>query len=224
MRKQYIVIGLGVFGMAITKTLAEYDVDVIAVDRNKKRVQDIADVVSHVGILDASDKEALQEIGAGECDTAIVAIGNHLEEAILAILHLKELGVPHIVAKANNDMNAMVLKKIGADEVIQPELSMGERIGKSILSEQVSDVIDVDSQYSVMTFKAPNHWLNQTLGQLNVRERYDINVLGIRRGNQELTVAFDPHYVVTAADTFVVFARTTVAEQIDVVYNTKYIL
>lgn len=224
MKKQYIVIGLGIFGMAIAKTLSEYDVDVIAVDQNETRVNAVSDMVEHVGILDASDKEALQEIGAGDCDTAIIAIGDHLEIAILTILHLKELGVAHIVAKANDNVHAKVLKKVGADEVIQPELSMGERVGKALLSDHVSDVIEIGATHSVMTFVAPEHWIGQTLGQLNLRMKYGMNILGIRRGNGVLSELFDPDQVVQGSDEFVVFAKSDIAEKIDIVYNTKYTL
>lgn len=218
MKKQYGVIGLGIFGRTIAQTLAQYDVDVIAVDKNYQNVEKMADGVTQSAVLDSTQLKALQEMGMGECDVVVVAIGSHLETAILTVLNLKELGVAHVVAKANNEINADILLKIGADEVIQPELSMGERVGKALLSEYVTDVVELDEAHSVMEIIVPDKWWGKTLGEIDVRRRYDMNILGIRqRGQKNLSVMFDPGYIVQNGDQFVVFARTDIAENFDVI-------
>lgn len=218
MRKQYGVIGLGIFGRTIAQTLSKYDVDVIAVDKKYQNVEKVADDVTQSAILDSTQLKALQEMGIGECDVVVVAIGSHLETAILTVLNLKELGVPNVVAKANNETNAKILLKIGADEVIQPELNMGERVAKALLSEHVTDVVELDDEHSVMEIIVPDKWCGKTLGDLDVRRRYDMNILGIRQhGQKNLSVVFDPAYIVKKGDQFVVFARTDIAENFDVI-------
>lgn len=218
MRKQYGVIGLGIFGRTIAQSLSEYDVDVIAVDKNYQHVEKLASDVTQSAVLDSTQLKALQEMGMGDCDVVVVAIGSHLETAILTVLNLKELGVKTVVAKANNEMNAKILLKIGADEVIQPELSMGERVAKALLSEHVTDVVELDEAHSVMEIIAPDKWCGKTLGELDIRKRYDMNILGIKQqGHKNLSVVFDPEYIVKSGDQFVVFARTDIAENFDVI-------
>lgn len=218
MKKQYGVIGLGIFGRTIAQTLAQYDVDVVAIDKNYQHVEKLAGDVTQSAVLDSTQLKALQEMGMGECDVVVVAIGSHLETAILTVLNLKELGVAHVVAKANNETNAKILLKIGADEVIQPELNMGERVGKALLSEHVTDVVELDEAHSVMEIIVPDKWCGKTLGEIDVRRRYNMNILGVRQhGQKNLSVVFDPEYIVQNGDQFVVFARTDIAENFDVI-------
>lgn len=193
--------------MSVAKTLAKYDdVEVIAIDQDMKKVEEIADIVVQANVLDVLDKKSLEEVGVADCDKAIVAIGSNLESEILAVLHLKELGVKHIVAKANNEVNAKILEKIGADEVIQPEREMGESLAKALLSDNVLDVMDIDEKHCIMEIIAPQSWINQSLIQLNTRVKYHANILGIRQNRkEELQTNFSGEYVVQEQDLLTIF-------------------
>lgn len=216
MKRQYVVIGLGIFGMSVAKTLVKYDdVEVIAIDRDMKKVEEIAELVTQANVLDVLDKKSLEEVGVSDCSHAIVAIGSHLESAILAILYLKELGVGHIVAKAKNEVNAKVLKRIGADEVIQPEQEMGEEVAKALLSDSVLEVMTIDEKHCIMEIIAPKNWVGKTLLMLNMRQVYQTNVLGIRKGKkQNLITDFDGHYIVQENDLLTVFTNNHFLDKI----------
>lgn len=208
MRKQYVVIGLGNFGMSVAKTLAAYDaIEVIAIDKEMKRVEAIADVVTQANVLDVTDKKALEAVGVSDCDKAIVAIGNHLESAILAILHLKELGVKEIVAKSNNVINTSILKKIGADVVVEPEREMGVEIARALLSDQVHEVNLIDDKHCIMEINVPKAWIGQTIAQLNLRQKYEATILGIRKTKLEfLNTDFLDDTVLECDDLLTLFA------------------
>ena len=148
--KQYAVIGLGIFGSTISKTLSQYGFEVIAVDKNVECVERVSEYVTQGVIGDATDLEFLKNIGIADVDVAVVAIGNHLEESILSVLNLKELGVPYIIAKAKNKQFKAVLEKIGADRVVRPEKEMGQKIAKSLMRNNIIDLIEIDDSYSIV--------------------------------------------------------------------------
>jgi trk system potassium uptake protein TrkA len=129
MIKEYLVLGLGRFGTALCERLIEHGQTVMAVDYDQKIVQDAADWISNVVQLDVTDPDALGDIGAGDFDTAIVAIGTNFEASVLATIILKELGVKHVIAKALSTLHQQVLLRVGADEVIFPERKAGQDLG-----------------------------------------------------------------------------------------------
>lgn len=180
-RKQYVVIGLGRFGIALAKTLYEIGNDVLAIDKNEDLIEDISDDVTHAVVLDATDENALQNLGIKNFDVAIVTIGDNLQSSILVTLLVKELGIKYIVAKARNELHAKVLLKTGADRVILPEKEMGVRVAYNLASSSILDYIELSPDYSVMEIEVIPSWYNQTLQELNLRSKYDINVMAIKK-------------------------------------------
>lgn len=152
-KKQYVVLGLGVFGSTVAKTLSQFDCEVLAIDKDEECVDRVADIVTKAVIGDVTDKEFLLDLGVNEFDVGIVAIGDHLEESILAVMNLKELGISHIVAKAKNKRFMQVLEKVGADRVVRPEKEMGLKIARSLLRKNITDLIQLDDTYSVVEMK-----------------------------------------------------------------------
>lgn len=130
--KQYAVLGLGIFGSTVATTLAEYGCEVIAVDQDESCVERVADEVTKAVVANVTDQEELRAIGIEDIDVAIVAIGTHLEEAVLATMNLKELGVPYVIAKAKNKQFMKILEKVGANKVIRAEKDMGLKVAKSL--------------------------------------------------------------------------------------------
>lgn len=214
--KQYAVLGLGVFGSTVAKTLSAYNYEVVAVDADLKCVERMADIVTQAVQCDITDKEELRAAGVGDCDIAIVGMGSHLEATVMAIINLKELGVPYIIAKAKNKRYMQIFSKVGADRVVRPEKEMGVVVAKSLLSNSIIDMIDIDGDYSLVELKVPPKWVDHSLRELDVRNRYGINVIGVRKHNsQKLSVSLDADYVIEEDDQMVVIADTKTIEKFD---------
>lgn len=195
--RQYAVLGLGIFGSTVAKTLSKYNADVIAVDVDSKCVNRMADVVTQAMQCDITDIDQLRAAGIQDCDVAVVCMGNHLEESVMAIINLKELGIPYIVAKAKNKRFMEIFSKVGANKVVRPEKEMGEQVAKGILGKNIIDIIDIDSEYSVVEIPAPKEWTGKTLIDLNLRRKYGINVIGIRNHvTGDLNVCPEPDCII----------------------------
>lgn len=205
--KTYAVLGLGVFGSAVAKTLARSGMDVIAIDSNMDAVENAADVIPNAIQADCQDLEALREAGCGNAETAVVAMGSHLEDSIIAIMNLRELGVKQIIAKANNNRYRYVLERVGAAEVVEPEKEMGRRLAGTLLSPNVVDLSRLDESYSLLEVKAPKEWISHSLKELELRSRYGVNVIGIKRsGNGTMSADFTGDTIISETDTLVVVA------------------
>ncbi len=210
-RKSYCVLGLGIFGSTLAKKLALYNHEVIAVDNDMSCVERITDSVDVCIKADFTDVEQLRAIGVADCDVAIVATGSHLEESVLAIMNLKELGVPYVVAKAKNKKFQNILLKVGADRVVRPEREMGERVAKQLVSQNIVDLIDIDDEYSIVEIVAPGKWIDKSLIELNLRNAYGINVLGIRKNaNDKLSISPAADYKIALGDRLLVIADTAI--------------
>lgn len=215
-KKQYLVLGLGIFGSTVAKTLSEYGHEVLAVDQDITCVDRIAPMVSQAVQADMTNIEQLRVIGAGEFDVAIIGTGSDLENTLLAVLNLRELGVPYIVAKAKNKTAMKILETMGVDRVVRPEKEIGERTAKSLLSYNISDLVAVDDKYSIVELIAPKEWVGKSLRQLELRSQFGINVIGIRGAHEKTTdVAFSPEFILKPEDHLLVIAETIVLERLD---------
>lgn len=214
--KQYVVLGLGVFGSTVAKTLSQYGCEVLAIDKDPDCVQRVSEFVTKAVIGDVTDCQFLIDLGVEEFDVGIVAIGNHLEESLLGVLNLKEIGVPYIIAKAKNKRFKSVLEKIGADCIVRPEKDMGERVARSLLRKNITDLIEIDENYSIVEMKVPQAWIGHSLLNLDLRKNYGINILGLRDAQtHDLTLSVDPHYVIQVNDRFLMIAETEKIEKFD---------
>ncbi len=189
--KEYAVFGLGKFGRSVAETLAESGCEVLAVDRDEEKIQDIADIVTYAAKADVTDKEALQSLGISNLDAAVVAISDNLEASIMATILAKELGVPYVLVKAQSEIHASVLKKVGADAVIFPEKEMGARIAKNLISGNFIDLIELSSSFSMAEMGVPLEWVGKNLKDLNIRDKYSINVIALKNDDQ-IEVNIDP--------------------------------
>ena len=213
-KKIYAVLGLGVFGSTIAKTLSVYGCEVIAVDLDIECVERMADVCTNATQGDITNVDTLRASGVEDCDVAIVAVGSHLEESIMAVLNCKELNVPYIVAKAKNKKYMQILSAIGADKIIRPEKEMGERVAKGLLSENIIELIDIDSTFSIVELNAPKSWVGKSLIDLDARRRFGINVLGIRKiTDTKLRISPSAEYEIEADDHLLVIAETETFEK-----------
>jgi len=216
MNKQYAVLGLGIFGSTVATTLSKGGKEVLAIDRDLSCVERIADKVTKAVQADTTDIEQLRALGIQDFDVAIVAIGDQLESSILTVMNVKELGVKYILAKAKNKQFMQILEKVGADKVVRPEKDMGIKIAKSMLRNNIVDLVELEGGYSVVEMMAPSLWIGKTVKSLNVRAVYDFNIIGIRKlGEEKLKMSIDPDAVIEEGDHFLLVANTKNIEHFD---------
>jgi len=204
--KQFAVIGLGRFGTSVAMTLSKMGFDVLAVDSNEERVNNIMEHVTHAVQVDAMDEQALKALGIRNFDVVIVAIGQDIQSNILATVILKEMGVRKVVAKAITGLHGKVLERIGADKVVFPERDMGVRVAHALVSKNIMDQINISPDYSIIELMAPRIFTGKTLEVSNVRSKYGVTVLAIRRGN-EVIISPGAGQVVEEGDVLVVVGR-----------------
>jgi trk system potassium uptake protein TrkA len=180
--KTFGVIGLGRFGYYVARTLAQGGAEVIACDVDEEKVREISEYVSLAYVLDATDAKALKESGIADVDVAVVSVGENIEASILIVVQLKELGVKEIVAKAVNPLHGKVLEKLGVDRVVYPEKEMAIRVAHSLLVGEFIEEIPIGEKYSLFELKAFDFMLGKTLRELDIRRRFGVSVLAIKRG------------------------------------------
>ena len=205
--KSYIVVGLGRFGTQVAKRLYELGCEVLAIDDNNTKVQQVSNDVTHAVVADARDKEVLRALGAKDFDCAVVAIGDSLADSVLATMNLKELGIPKVICKARDDTHRQVLKKLGADQVVIPEQENADRLAKSLASRNVLDYIELSEDYGIVEVPAPASWQDKSLIELNVRAKLGLNILAVRRGG-DITVSPSADFRILRDDVLVVLGDT----------------
>ncbi len=220
LKQQFVVIGLGRFGSSVAKTLHSLGKDVLAIDQFEDTVQSISGSVTHAVAADSRDENVLKSLGVGNFEVAIVAIGSNIESSILVTLLLKELGVKYVIAKAQNEYHAKVLKKIGADRVIFPERDMGVKLAHNLLLSNIQEcitqdcVVELSNDYSVVEIVAPRQWVGKALGELNMRSKHGINVIAIKHG-KDINVSPSAEDVIHEDDVLVVIGGTDDLDRIE---------
>lgn len=179
--RQFAVIGLGRFGFSVAESLIKKGAQVLAIDRNEEKVQAISEIATYAVTLDATDESALKSIGIQNVDVAIVSIGEDIEASVLVVMILKEMGIKEIVAKAITDLHGRILVNLGVNRVVFPEGEMGKRLANSLVIPTVIDFIQLSDEYSIAEIPAPKEFEGQTLKELGIRARFNMNVLAIRR-------------------------------------------
>lgn len=182
MKKEFVVIGLGRFGGSIVRELIDQGADVMAIDKFSERVDEFAAIATQAIVADTTDESVLKSLGIRNFEHVIVAIGEDIQSSILTTLMLKEIGVNKITVKAQNDYHEKVLRKIGADQVVHPERDMGIRIANNIMSNNVLDYLELSDEHSIMEIKANEILAGSTIIDLDIRARYGINIVAIKRG------------------------------------------
>ena len=208
-KKTVIVIGLGSLGTALVSSLWEFGSEVIAIDEDPNRVDEIKDRSASAFVGDATDPTVLSDLVAHGKDVAVVTFGERFEDAVLCVASLKRLAVPEIVARAATDRMAEVLRAVGATRVVQLETEMGRRLASEIVLPVARDLLEFAGHYDVVPWTAQGTLVGKTLKELGLRQRYNLNVLGVRRtqgakhGGSKLEPA-GPETVIDAGDTLLI--------------------
>lgn len=186
MKKEFVVIGLGRFGGSIVNELVELDADVMAIDISQEKVDEFAQIATQAVAADTTDESALRSLGIRNFEHVVVAIGENIQASILTTLILKEIGVKRITVKAQNDYHEKVLRKIGADQVVHPERDMGKRIANNMVSNNILDYLELSDEYSIVEIQANEKLAGSTLIDLDIRAKYGVNIVAIKRASQIL--------------------------------------
>ena len=179
-RDSVVVIGLGRFGGAVAESLVHLGHDVLGIDESAALVQTWADRLAHVVQADTSNAETLRQLGVPEFQHAVVGIGTHIEASVLTTLALSELGVPDIWAKAVSRNHGRILERTGAHHVVYPEAAMGERVAHLVTGKMI-DFIEFDDGFSIVKTRAPQETVGRTLAESELRTRYGITIVGVKR-------------------------------------------
>jgi trk system potassium uptake protein TrkA len=185
-KKSYAVIGMGRFGESVVEELVKRQADVLVIDKNPERIAKMSKIATHAVTLDSTNVQALKEVGISSIDHVVVAIGKDLQSSILTTLILKDLGVDRVTVKVQDANHEKVVEKLGADEIIQPEQQSGKRLASKIISDNVLDYIDLNESHSFIIINVMDKIVDSTIINLNVRNKFHINIVAIRRGEDIL--------------------------------------
>jgi trk system potassium uptake protein TrkA len=190
-KKSFAVIGMGRFGQSVVEELIKREVDVLVIDRDPERIAKMSKIATHAVTLDTTDIQALKEVGISSIDHVVVAIGKDLQSSILTTLILKDIGVARVTVKVQDQNHAKVVSKLGADEIIQPEQQSGKRLASKIVSDNVLEFIDLNESHSFIVVHVTPKIIDSTIINLDVRNRFKINVVAIRRNGDIIIPSAD---------------------------------
>ncbi|MFM2189700.1 MAG: hypothetical protein RL491_86, partial [Bacteroidota bacterium] len=178
---KFAVIGLGQFGNAIARTLAVRGAEVLAIDSSEEHIEDIKEDVSYAVCMDATDIKLLRSHNVHEMDAVVVAIGEDFEALMLCIVQLLELKVKRIMARANGKHQRMILEKIGVSEILSPENDVGLAVAERLLNPNILTSLLLPDNYEIVEVKTPRSIANRTLGDINLRSKYNLNLITLKR-------------------------------------------
>ncbi len=211
---EFVVIGLGRFGTSVARTLLEYGHNVLAIDSDAGRVQGLSTSLPHVIQLDATNVDALRQAGVDAFDTGLVCIGTDFESNVLATVLLRRLGVKRVIAKARTRTQREILLRVGADEVILPEHEAGVRLARKLAAGHFIDYLEVSADVGIVELVAPPHFWGHTLAESELRQRYELTVVAVRRGD-ELLVSPSAAFRIEPNDILVVLGKLDDAERLN---------
>ena len=207
MKKTYAVFGLGRYGIAVARELVEHGMEVIAVDSEERIVNMAADELPICKCADITDPDVIRQLGISNVDVVIIAMANNLEASVMAVTLCKEIGVRTVIAKCAIEMHQKILTRVGADKVVFPENESGIRLARNLLSSGFVDMVSLAKNVSMIELDVKPEWLGKNLIQLNLRKKYSVNVVAIRRADM-VSVDIDPHAPLQKEDKLIVIANT----------------
>ena len=176
--------GLGSFGSAVALTLSEMGHEVLAVDSRMDIINEISHHVTHAVQLNATDETGFESLDVGQFDAAVVSIGENIRASVLISMLCKEAGVKLVVSKANDELHAKVLKKVGVDRVVFAERDMGVRVAKSIVAPHLVDLVSIGGDYTLAQLTVPETWVDRTLANLDVRRKYGVSIITVNHDSR----------------------------------------
>ena len=211
----FLIVGMGRFGNSLAMELSRLGHDVLVIDKSEERISSIADHVTHAVIGDAKDENVIRSLGVRNFDVAIVAIAENIEDSVLVTIMLKELGVKKVIAKAQSYLHMKVLDRIGADMTVFPERDMGKRLAQRLSATNIIDFIELSEDHSIVETETPHSWCGKSLGELNIRGEYGLNVIVARdKLAKDIIVSPNASYVIKDGDVLIVIGANEDIEKL----------
>ena len=193
--KSILLIGLGRFGKHIARKLHELNHEVMAIDKDEEKVEEVLPYVTNAQIGDSMNEAFLRSLGVGNYDVCIVAIGNDFQGSLETTSLLKELGAKMVVSRAARDVQAKFLLRNGADEIVYPEKQLATWTAIRYSSDHIFDYIELNDEYAIFEIEVPENWIGHSVGEINIRKKYNINIMAIKReGKMGLTITPDTRF------------------------------
>lgn len=186
-KKQYAVIGLGRFGQALTKRLHAEGAEVLAIDNDLETVNEMEPYCTQAVCADATDEAVLEKLGIRNLDVVVVCVTSNIESSVFITLTCKQIGVPKVIAKAQNARHSQVLKKIGADMVIIPEEESGAKLAANLVAPNMIEILSLSNKFRIVEIRTPLKWQHKTLIQLNLRNTEKVSIVLIKRGEEVIS-------------------------------------
>lgn len=202
---EYGIIGLGRFGYAMTKTLAEAGKEILSIDTIESRVKQVRNFTESAFVVSTLDKETLEDAGIQNCGTVIICIGDSIDVSILTTLNVISMGVERVIARAMSYEQGQILEKIGA-EVIYPENDMAVRLANKLINSNIMESMDLKGDIAVIELKITSKFANQTIQQINLRQKFNLNIIALEH-NGETTTEINPDYILQLNDGIVVIGQ-----------------
>lgn len=204
--KSILVIGLGRFGRHMAKKFSEQNNDVMAIDINEERINNVLSVVTNALIGDATNEQFMETIGVRDFDLCVVAIGDNFQSSLETTALLKDLGAKFVLARASRDVHAKFLLRNGADDVIYTEKETAERLAVKYGSDNIFNYIELNDEYSIYEIAVPSSWLNKSILKVNVRSKYGISILATKQGNNIYPLP-KPEHVFTDSESLMILGK-----------------
>lgn len=184
MVKRFAIIGLGYFGQNIARELTRLGAEVIVMDNTMMKIEEMKDEVAYAVRLDSTDEKTLRNQGLEDLDAVIVSIGEDFDNALLTCVLLLEFGCKNVIVKSTNPIHTRIFKSVGVHHVVSPDLDMAERLATSLINPNVLDAIPLTDEYSIIQVKAPKYMVGSMLKDLDLRRKYAVNLITIKRVNE----------------------------------------
>ncbi len=204
--KSILLIGLGRFGKHIAMNLSQLGCQVLAVDHVEERVNEVLPYVTSAQIGDSTNEEFLRSLGVGNFDACIVAVGNDFQSSLETASLLKELGAKLVVARAARDVQEKFLLRNGADEVVYPEKQLAKWTAIRCSADHILDYMELDEEHAMFEVTVPEEWAGRTIGQIDIRRRFHINIMGVKKGGR-LELTLSPDTLLGAGETMLVLGK-----------------
>lgn len=183
-KRQYVIFGLGRFGTALTKALYEYGAEVLVIDQDEDKINEISPFCTHAVCCDATDENNLKKLGINNMDVAVVCIASNVEASIFVSLMCKQMGIRTVISKASDERHKIVLQKIGVDMVFIPEEAMGEKLAATLVKPNMVEVMTLTDDFCMVEIRTPKKWQDKTLAELDLRNTEHVTLVVIKRGDE----------------------------------------
>jgi len=215
-KRKIAVLGISNYGFYLSQRLAEMGCEVLVIDKDELRVRKLQEEVDQAIIGDVTDPQILNSLHLEEYDAVVLSIGDEMSSSLLALLHLRDMGVKQIIGKAVSEEHARILKKIGATEVIFPEKDMAMRTANILSGSNVLDYLPLGEEFGIIELAPDKRFIGKTLRQLDLRSRHHVEVIAVKQLLEGKALVPDPDFVIKDSDLLVIVGKNDAIEKLRV--------